>query len=572
MRTLVNLAVQMKKSFLFLSTSMFILLIGSNVYPQSHKMYLPAPAQATYINQIIMGDTLKNGNRVDNERVYVLQRGGVWFFNGVITNTGWDIRIKAEDGPGPKPVIYSSVAAGDYKVPADFIISRGNVYLKNIVVNGIYDLDPNYAAFTYGAPKELVVCTAAGNYSMAVDSCILLSAYQADLRTFAAIRSIRVTNTIFANSGCAPWQGVGDGRAVDARNVSIDTLYMVNNSFVNGQDRIFRHVASIGRIQNFVFDHNTIINNGGTYGVLALGLVGNKVEIKNNLFVDPMVAASDTVYQRHFDFIEDGETFSPTIRDKVKQPWIYSQKENTPYTTIFDIKNNYWYETPQIREVWRQMKSLYYPLLRPAPHLTDFIASQLSDSSSAFIKLDTISFANVPKPMAGYATWYFTPRPEGAGEYNSGNNYEPFDKRTGIYHRDTMNCAYPTGSPAFTGGTDVFPAGDLNWFPDKKAEWLHTTAVNKYDENIPFEYSLDQNFPNPFNPATNIRYSIFKSSRVTLSVYDILGRKVKTLVNENQPPGRYTVSFDGSNLASGIYLYRLEAGTFSSTKKLILLK
>ncbi len=567
-----KLKVQMKNSFDLILTSILILFLGAKDFPQSHEIYLAAPKHPTYINQIIMGDTLSNGSRIDNERVYILQRGGVWFFNGVITNEGWDIRIEAEDGTGPKPIIYGITAPGGYTVPIDFIKSRGNVYLKNIVVNGIYDLDPSYAEFTYGAPKELVVYTEAGNYSMVVDSCIFLSAYQADLRTFAHIRSIRVTNTIFANSGCAPWQDVADGRAVDIRDVSIDNVYMVNNTFVNGQDRIFRHIASTSRIRNFFFDHNTIINNGGTFGVIALGLVGDKVEIKNNLFVDPMVAASDTVYQRHYDFIEDAETFSPTIRDKVKQAWIYSQKEDSAYATNWDIKNNYWYYTPPIQAVWNKMKALYEPLLKPAPQMTDFIANQLTDTSSAFIKLDTISFVNIPKPMADYAEWYFTPPPKGAGENNAGNNYKPFDKRTAIYHRDTMNCAYQTSSPAYTGDTDGFPAGDLNWFPNKLEEWLQITDVKKYNENIPFKFLLEQNYPNPFNPSTVIRFSILKTSKVTLTVYNILGQIIVTLVNQNLQAGNHEVNFNGSNISSGVYFYRLNAGSFTSTKKMLLLK
>ena len=85
-------------------------------------------------------------------------------------------------------------------------------------------------------------------------------------------------------------------------------------------------------------------------------------------------------------------------------------------------------------------------------------------------------------------------------------------------------------------------------------------------------YELAQNYPNPFNPTTNISYSIVKSSKVTLKVYDILGREVRTLVNRVQASGKYTVSFNTSNLASGVYFYRINAGDFIATKKLMLVK
>ena len=88
----------------------------------------------------------------------------------------------------------------------------------------------------------------------------------------------------------------------------------------------------------------------------------------------------------------------------------------------------------------------------------------------------------------------------------------------------------------------------------------------------PKEYNLYQNFPNPFNPSTTIRFSVTNSDLVRIKVYDILGREVMTLVNEIKQPGSYEVQFDATGLASGIYLYRIESGSFIQTKKMILLK
>lgn len=85
-------------------------------------------------------------------------------------------------------------------------------------------------------------------------------------------------------------------------------------------------------------------------------------------------------------------------------------------------------------------------------------------------------------------------------------------------------------------------------------------------------FTLSQNYPNPFNPSTTIRYSVSRTSPVTITVHNLLGQRVATLVNQTVAPGSYSVTFDGSGLASGFYLYRLQAGTFSETKKLLLLK
>ena len=97
-------------------------------------------------------------------------------------------------------------------------------------------------------------------------------------------------------------------------------------------------------------------------------------------------------------------------------------------------------------------------------------------------------------------------------------------------------------------------------------------SIEGDDSIIPDKYSLKQNFPNPFNPTTTISYSIKEPGMVVLNVYDILGNEVATLVNEEKAAGRYTLRFDASTLASGLYFYRLQSGSFVQTRKMILLK
>ena len=88
----------------------------------------------------------------------------------------------------------------------------------------------------------------------------------------------------------------------------------------------------------------------------------------------------------------------------------------------------------------------------------------------------------------------------------------------------------------------------------------------------PKEFKLEQNFPNPFNPTTTIQYQLPFDARVTLKVYDILGSEVATLVNEEQQAGYKEVKFNGSNIASGMYVYRLQAGDYVSIKKMLIIK
>jgi len=107
---------------------------------------------------------------------------------------------------------------------------------------------------------------------------------------------------------------------------------------------------------------------------------------------------------------------------------------------------------------------------------------------------------------------------------------------------------------------------------DFNRNYEYHQLANEVEIGVPKKFSLSQNYPNPFNPATKINFELPRSSNVKLSVYDITGKLASELVNEQRAAGYYKVEFNGSNLASGMYFYRLEAGEFSTTKKMILVK
>jgi len=104
---------------------------------------------------------------------------------------------------------------------------------------------------------------------------------------------------------------------------------------------------------------------------------------------------------------------------------------------------------------------------------------------------------------------------------------------------------------------------------------VHITLANPVkdpEEMIPTEFALRQNYPNPFNPETVIEFSVKEPCKVSLKVYDIRGREVMTLVNEERAPGVYKSVFRGNKLASGIYFYRIRMKTFTDVKKMIVLE
>jgi hypothetical protein len=126
-----------------------------------------------------------------------------------------------------------------------------------------------------------------------------------------------------------------------------------------------------------------------------------------------------------------------------------------------------------------------------------------------------------------------------------------------------------------SAGTYTVNAG----YKSPSRKWGTTSAVinvSGIDEDLvglrPEAFALYANYPNPFNPSTKIRYAISQTAFTSLKVYSILGEEVATLINEEKTPGVYEVNFDATNLTSGTYLYKLQAGNYTETKKMVILK
>ncbi|MFI5145515.1 MAG: T9SS type A sorting domain-containing protein [Ignavibacteria bacterium] len=145
---------------------------------------------------------------------------------------------------------------------------------------------------------------------------------------------------------------------------------------------------------------------------------------------------------------------------------------------------------------------------------------------------------------------------------NTDNGVSWIQKNEGM-GRQQINSLYTTADYIYAGtqGSSVWrrPLTDI-------------ISVNKQGISVPETYSLSQNYPNPFNPSTTIDYQLPISGFVKISVFDVLGQEVKTLVNEYKQAGTYNVRFDASELPSGVYFYKITSGDFTGTKKLTLIK
>ncbi len=133
-----------------------------------------------------------------------------------------------------------------------------------------------------------------------------------------------------------------------------------------------------------------------------------------------------------------------------------------------------------------------------------------------------------------------------------------------------------TGQTYYYRITAVDSADNVSEFTDPvEVRTDITTMVD--NSNIPEKFDLSQNFPNPFNPETKFKYHVAENSKISLVIYNLLGKKIKTLVNEYKTPGVYIITWDGrdefsNKMVSGIYLVRFRAGNFSQTRKLVLQK
>ena len=157
----------------------------------------------------------------------------------------------------------------------------------------------------------------------------------------------------------------------------------------------------------------------------------------------------------------------------------------------------------------------------------------------------------------------------GGAQLGASSTYKEFVANIAHLTSDVPDSAFiqilvlGTGGIVHVGST--FTVDDLVW-------GAGANDVKQSDNRVPTEFRLEQNYPNPFNPTTAIAYQLPGANRVTLRVYDLLGKEVATLVDEERPAGSYTATFDAAHLASGTYIYRLTAGAFVQTRTMVLVR
>ncbi|MBP1656402.1 MAG: hypothetical protein H6Q31_1003 [Bacteroidetes bacterium] len=568
----------MRKAHMLVGLLVVLSLLPALVYGQHDVRVPPYIVNSTFLNNYIVGDTLANGARRDSAAVYVLQRGGTYLSQAVITN-GYPLNFKTHDTTAgiSYPIIYLYPNATTLNPPGQFITMRANVSMKKIILSGYFEpgnyalKDTSYLNHLQGA----LFNTNIAGLTLTLDSCILTNTNGNHVRTDQPPKKLQITNCKFVDMGFLGRSNLGAGKAIDVRAGSVDSFIVVNNTFVNWQDRIIRHFSSTANIQYLRFEHNTCVNGMSYHGMLSLGRTGKRVIMNNNLFYDGFALGADSDAVRQAEFTDSGEKDAFGF---ARMTWVLSVPNDS---TAWTVKNNYHVVSPTGKaffdsaSVWPIVAN---PPLTEGSPLTYHINSRIgADSTTAFKKVTT-TLPNIPKLMVAMMKWYRTPKASlGSGKTKETTNWKPefdFDRRSIEYYRDTLNCAYSTADPIYSAGSGGYPIGDLNWFPARYTAWKAdpVSDVQPVGGEVPVAFSLEQNYPNPFNPSTTIRFDLPNASPVRLSVFDVLGREVSVLVNDQIAAGVHEVSFDAKQFASGMYVYRLQAGNFVQTRKMLFLK
>ncbi len=429
---------------------------------------------ALMVNAQVAADTAGHGFSAN--RIYEFKRGEIYLQNATLTvPVGQTIRFRASAGDGPLPVLYlwpTGSGSNPTRPPGwSITLAGGHARIKDMCMVGIYEYEPTAVDNMQGG---LIQTNAVGG-SIVLDHVILSNTNGNHVRTNNATVKVIATNSIFANMGNLVTSNFGAGKAFDLRDVRVDSFIVENCTFVNGQDRPIRHWNATST-QPIIFgriNHNTFVNGMGFHGLMSLGGVGKEMTITNNLFIDAFALGEDsTDATRGAEWANTGEIYANGLN---KITWIFTSPNDT---TKWKVSNNYYTISDS---GWAFLNDFKFG---PANPLSAHIQSKLgADAATAFTYLD-LKPVNVPRLMTNLMRWYEDPA--GGNKTKDKLTYDrttdDFDRRFVEYFRDTLDVSYPTSSLAYTGGMNGMPAGDLNWFPDKKAQWQELAAATPIAE------------------------------------------------------------------------------------------
>lgn len=577
-----------------LFTKMFLLVAflsvtSLQIFSQGKDSLYIEPLPIGNLNEVINGDTTETG---ESAHIYVLQSDDEYdtpfFITEQLEIKNLMVVGKINPTTGHIPVVAVSIR-DDGSSPGNIAqaVDNGYVHFKNLYLIGTR---------TDGSQVTQQCISSSDSCRITVENCVIEDFGSTGtpniLNTWNALGTdIIIKHCIFRNNQSDTPQNPGTNWAGPGVN-AIDTMWVENSTFFFQGGNVEGSGSSMGYLH---FDHNTIfmhtksspfsmrqmhnadITNSIFFSVYSAGLDSNHAfnsEVYNaNFFSLPAVLTLDSLYS---DL--EGDPYFITEADR------HVVAKNNAYFWPEAIMNNFdeMNADPDTsaghpRNVGGKIYAPTWVVTRPgAEAILDLPNIQVAEEDNYNLDpgFDATMVQDAAEGMAAFVKHLWE-------NNNSGVGARPFiyKAESPVFVYDNVPDDWKTtkGYPVqenlrFTNSTLLTadngnPLGDLTWYPE-----LGPVGVDDNPNTLPTEYNLSQNYPNPFNPTTTIKYSVPESGVVKLKVYNILGQEVASLVNKEQIAGEYTVDFDASQLASGIYMYSLTSGDVSITKKMLLLK
>ncbi len=559
--------------FLLLILTIWAVRPGVSAQAQASSDTLVVQQGLNTLLNAVMGDTLANGQRANPNRVYKLLRGGRYFIQERLDNTNWHLRLVGEPGTATTPPPVVQIAnREDGSFIGNIIRSSADVTIKNIyfIVRTTLGGDPFIPFQVRGAGARFVM-----------DNAVIDHSKEPVWRLTADDISLYVTNTKFRNMLELPAWWKGRGALAQAR---MDTIWFENNTFFNVGGVIYQN--SSGKGDNFFwYNHNTVYNTRSWFWPTDW----RAAVLTNNLTIN---AGYPGYTLREINPNADGGLVTGhfTIDTLGTELGIPESDRRIFYSTnAFDTTPEFeaWYaaqaavtdDSARVRQ-GPILDSRAQAFFDAYPKMT--LGPIIANADPGFIK--------APNSIPLLIKWLEEQRSNPVPSTRTDWSWDPDGSHSIVTWPLPENLAY-TNAALMTASMGNLPLGDLNWFPAKKQEWMGrraqlqsqimtalnqgTTAAEPNDE-LPEGFVLEQNYPNPFNPSTTIGFMLPEAAEATLTVYDVLGRKLAVAFQGPAAAGvRYQAPFNAGDLPSGIYFYRLQTSgrsAFSAVGRMTLLK
>ncbi len=534
------------------------------------------------LNTVINADTNEAGQQ---QHIYLLQQTGsldtTYFLTAPIVAKS-NLTIIGERNPttGNMPVIEPNInpdgSVTNYYVQA----ASGKVTLK-----GLYFLATRIDSAT---STQYAFSESGDSTTLIADHDVFDDFNNANILDFhGSYCNIFVSNSEFRNIQAPFWQG---GSIFWAEGgFPMDTVSFVDNTFFCVNRALYGSPGYIGYLD---FNHNTVFCGVG--GLLLATQLTN-ASITNNIFYSVIAHGADSSYIKNGGANGAHQRFGIIMVDTLKG---FTHPPSSGYSITegqrkVTVSNNAYSWSKALYSYWAAVTDTgaahHSGLITPPEWMNAQTALEFTDKTV----WPGFTESNNDSTDPGFATSLTAPAVDSminfvnliwtGGHIPSYRWYQNFADPNISDPVNVFNWApkdwwqtqgYPvpekltySNSALLTASTSGGPVGDLNWYPN-----YLPLAVNIPPRTMPTDYTLSQNYPNPFNPTTQIAYSVPRNGLVTLKVYNVLGQEVATLFSGMRQPGHYVATFNGSRFASGVYFYRLQAGSVTITKKLVMIK